>query len=103
MSDLGIEVVFVLPKPFQQPSAASAHVRMLTPLQVKPQTVAATQEATTFTQKELKNVTFHALNSALQPYTTPKQYQQQVEQLIQKKATQEQLKALGGMDDSALA
>jgi glycosyltransferase involved in cell wall biosynthesis len=99
MSDLGMEVLFVLPKPFQQPSAAMSNVRMLTPLQVKPKTVDATQETTTFTQKDLKNVTFHAMNSSLQPYATPKQYQQQVEQLIQKKATQEQLKTLGGMDE----
>ncbi|MGH2270764.1 glycosyltransferase [Anaerohalosphaeraceae bacterium U12dextr] len=97
MSDLGVEVIFVLPKPFQQ--TASNHVRMLTPLQVKPQTGTSTQIATSFTQKELKHVTFHAINSALQPYATPQMYQQQIEQLIHQKVTQEQLKAIGGMDE----
>lgn len=99
MSDLGLEVVFVLPKPFQQPASAASNVRMLTPMQIRSQTAGSEQETTAFTQKELKNVTFHALSSSLQPYTTPQQYQRQIEQLIVKKATQEQLKALGGMTE----
>jgi len=95
MSDLGVEIIFVLPKPFQQ--TASTHVRMLTPLQVKPWNAAG--ETVGFTQKELKHVTFYAIASALQPYATPQQYGQQIEQLIRQKATQEQLKALGGMEE----
>jgi glycosyltransferase involved in cell wall biosynthesis len=95
MSEMGIEVTFVLPKPFQQTS--SAHVRMLTPLQVKQWN--SPGETVSFTQKELEHVTFHAISSALQPYVTPQQYQQQIEALIRQKTTQEQLKALGGMEE----
>jgi glycogen(starch) synthase len=95
MSELGVEVTFVLPKPFQQTS--SAHVRMLTPMQVKQWN--SPGETVSFSQKDLKHVTFHAISSALQPYVTPQQYQQQIESLIRQKATQEQLKALGGMEE----
>jgi len=95
MSDLGVEITFVLPKPFQQTSAS--HVKMLTPQQVKQWNTSG--ETVSFSQKELKNVTFHAISSALQPYVTPQQYQQQIEALIRQKATQEQLKALGGMEE----
>jgi glycosyltransferase involved in cell wall biosynthesis len=99
MSDLGVEVIFVLPKPFQQ--TGSTHVRMLTPLQVKPQSAAGVEDTIGFTQKELKHVTFYAISSALQPYATPQQYQNQIEQVIRQKASQEQLKALGGMEEIA--
>jgi glycosyltransferase involved in cell wall biosynthesis len=95
MSDMGVEIIFVLPKPFQQTS--STHVRMLTPLQVKQWNTPG--ETVGFSQKDLKHVTFYAVSSALQPYVTPQQYQQQIEALIRQKATQEQLKALGGMDE----
>ena len=76
MSDLGVEIIFVLPKPFQQ--TTSTHVRMLTPLQVKPWPVAGGEETFGFTQKDLKHVTFYAIGSALQPYATPQQYQNQI-------------------------
>ena len=99
MSDLGVEIIFVLPKPFQQ--TTSTHVRMLTPLQVKPWPAAGGEETFGFTQKELKHVTFYAIGSALQPYATPQQYQNQIEQIIRQKASQEQLKALGGMEEIA--
>jgi glycogen(starch) synthase len=99
MSDLGVEVIFVLPKPFQQ--TTSTHVRMLTPLQVKPWPAAGGEETIGFTQKELKHVTFYAIESTLQPYATPQQYQNQIEQIIRQKASQEQLKALGGMEEIA--
>jgi glycogen(starch) synthase len=95
MSELGVEITFVLPKPFQPTSAT--HVKMLTPQQVKQWN--APGETVAFTQKELKHVTFHAISSTLQPYVTPQQYQQQIEALIRQKATQEQLKALGGMEE----
>jgi glycosyltransferase involved in cell wall biosynthesis len=95
MSELGVEITFVLPKPFQQTSAS--HVKMLTPQQVKQWN--APGETVGFTQKELKHVTFYAISSALQPYVTPQQYQQQIEALIRQKASQEQLKALGGMEE----
>jgi glycogen(starch) synthase len=96
MSELGVEIIFVLPKPFQQTSAT--HVRMLSPQQVK-QWNNIPGEIVGFTQKELKHVTFYTIGSSLQPYVTPQQYQQQIEGLIRQKATQEQMKALGGMEE----
>ena len=78
MSDMGVQVVFVLPRPVD--SSYATHVRMLTPqhdmgdptqVQVK--------------EEHLKNVKFHTIDSPLQPYGDPKQYQQQVDEVLRKK------------------
>jgi glycogen(starch) synthase len=78
MSDMGVQVVFVLPRPVD--SSFATHVRMLTPQhdQGDPAQVQVKEE-------NLKNVKFHTIDSPLQPYGDPGQYQQQVEEVLRKK------------------
>ena len=77
MSDLDVQITFVVPKPIEVPQAS--HVKMLSPLQVRP---LETEEQAL---ESLKNVTFKALDSTLQPYTTPEYYQQRIEEIIRQK------------------
>ncbi len=75
MSQAGIEVTFVLPTMVD--SKYITHVNLLTP--------GAHGFASGVKSTELKNVTFRAIQSALQPYSTPQSYQQQVEESIRQK------------------
>jgi glycogen(starch) synthase len=70
MSELGVEVIFVLPKPVQ--SEFATHVKMVAPKPGSRYDV----PAETFLLKEFRNVRFHALPSALQPYQTQEDYEQ---------------------------
>jgi glycogen(starch) synthase len=78
MSDMGVQVVFVLPRPVD--SSFATHVRMLTPQhdQGDPAQVQVKEE-------NLKNVKFHTIDSPLQPYGDPGQYQKEVEEVLRKK------------------
>ena len=75
MDQLGIEVMFVLPKMVE--SKYATHVKLLTP---------GSKRSTSFVKfNELKNVKFHAINSALKPYSTPDTYQQRIEETLRHK------------------
>ncbi len=76
MSQIGMDVVFVLPKPID--GTHSTHVKMLSPQQ-------AWADELAFEHDELKNVRFHTIESFLQPYTRPEQYEQQIEEMIRQK------------------
>lgn len=75
MDQLGVEVIFVLPKIVE--SQYTTHVKLLTP--------AAKAKPSSFTLSELKNVKFRMLDSPLQPYTTPDIYRQRIEETLRKK------------------
>ncbi len=75
MDQLGIEVIFVLPKIVE--SRYATHVKLLTP--------GSRMAGASFEFGELKNVKFHAINSALQPYTTPETYQRRIEETLRRK------------------
>lgn len=77
MSKIGLEVVFVLPKPID--SAFSTHVTMLTPRQ--------TGAGEDFTAKydKLENVRFRTIESPLESYSTPQHYKQRLEEIIKQK------------------
>ena len=75
MDQLGIEITFVLPKMVE--SQYATHVKLLTP--------GSRKSAMLSRFHELRNVRFHALNSPLQPYTTPDTYQQRVEEILRRK------------------
>jgi len=77
MSKIGLEVVFVLPKPID--SAFSTHVTMLTPRQT------GAGEDFTVKYDKLENVHFRTIESPLQPYSTPQYYQQRLEEIIKQK------------------
>ena len=81
MDQLGIDVTFVLPKMVE--STYATHVKLLTPKSWIP--------TTSFMFNELKNVRFHAINSALQPYSTPDSYNRRIEDILRQKQ-----KTLGG-------
>jgi len=85
MSELGIEVTFVVPKPIDAPQAS--HVKMLSPSQVR---ASAGRRQTTETIEEMKHVSFRQIDSSLQPYTTPQYYQQKIEDIIRQKNLQSQ-------------
>jgi glycogen(starch) synthase len=75
MDQLGIEISFVLPKMVE--SQYATHVKLLTP--------GSRKSASLSRFHELRNVRFHAINSPLQPYTTPDTYQQRVEEILRRK------------------
>jgi glycosyltransferase involved in cell wall biosynthesis len=75
MDQLGIEVTFVLPKMVE--SEYATHVKLLTP--------GSRKAAASFKFSELKNVKFHTISSALQPYTTPETYQRRIEDILRRK------------------
>ena len=75
MDQLGMEIMFVLPKMVE--SEYATHVKLLTPGSRKSSSLSRFHE--------LKNVRFHAIGSLLQPYTTPDTYQRRVEEILRKK------------------
>ncbi|HUV66073.1 MAG TPA: glycosyltransferase family 4 protein [Sedimentisphaerales bacterium] len=75
MDQLGIEVLFVLPKMVE--SEYATHVKLLTP--------GSRRAAASFKFSELKNVKFHTISSALQPYSTPETYQRRIEDILRRK------------------
>ncbi len=75
MDKLGLEVIFVLPKMIEGQYAT--HVKLLSP--------ASVSSVASFTINELKNITFRAIGSSLQPYSTPDSYQQQIENTLRQK------------------
>ncbi|MHC4593428.1 MAG: glycosyltransferase family 4 protein [Planctomycetota bacterium] len=75
MDRLGIEVTFVLPKMVE--SKYATHVKLLSP--------SCQRSATSFKFSELKNVRFHAISSALQPYSTCDVYRQRIEESLRQK------------------
>jgi glycogen(starch) synthase len=86
MDQLGMEVMFVLPKMVE--SKYATHVKLLTP---------GSKRSSSFVKfNELKNVKFHAINSSLQPYSTPDTYQQRIEETLRHKQ-----EILGGSISSA--
>lgn len=80
MSELGLKITFVVPKPIEAPQAS--HVKMLSPSQVR---ASAGRRQTTETIEEMKHVSFRQIDSSLQPYTTPEYYQQKIEDIIRQK------------------
>lgn len=80
MSELGMEVVFALPKPIQ--SEYATHVKLLSPNSAG-MTVA--EERALFELEKLKNVKFREIASLLEPYARPEYYQKQYEELIRQK------------------
>ena len=75
MDQLGIEVTFVLPNMAEGKYAT--HVKLLTP--------SSQRSAASFKFSELRNVRFHAINSPLQPYSTPDVYRQRIEESLRQK------------------
>ena len=85
MDELGLEIIFVLPKPIEV--SHTPHVRMLSLSQLRDPN--RTQEVEK-TVKELKNITFRSIRSTLQPYASPEHYQQKIEEIIMRKKSQMQ-------------
>lgn len=85
MNDLGIEVIFVLPKPIDVSPAT--HVKVLSPLQCSS---ASAGGKTTIQEweKEFPNVSFRTIPSPLEPYATPQYYQQKIEGIIRQRTAQ---------------
>ena len=75
MDQLGMEVTFVLPKMVE--SEYATHVKLLTP--------GSRTTTSSIKFNELKNVKFHTLSSALQPYTTPDSYERRIEETLRLK------------------
>ena len=76
MSQLGSEIVFVLPKMIADQK--STHVKLLSP--------GSLSHSFTYEQLEkLKNIKIKTIDSPLQPYLTPKQYSEKIEEIIYKK------------------
>ena len=68
MSGLGVEVIFVLPRPI--PSEYSSHVRLVAPHPGSP--LAVSEEV--YQLEEIKHVQFRTVRSALKPYQDAAQY-----------------------------
>ena len=81
MSDLGLHITFVVPKPVE--SNLSTHVKMLSPLQcktLKRSTVKQTQPAQA--EEKIENVVFRPIPSPLEAYTTPEYYKHKIEEIL---------------------
>jgi len=74
MDQLGIEVTFVLPKMVE--GKCATHLRLLSP---------GSSSSSVLKFDKLKNVTFHAIGSPLQPYSTPDLYQRRIEEALRQK------------------
>ena len=72
MDQLDIRVTFVLPKMIE--GGCAAHVNLLSP--------GSLSSEVAYKINELKNVSFRMVNSALQPYSEPQSYQQQIEETL---------------------
>jgi glycosyltransferase involved in cell wall biosynthesis len=79
MSNIGVEVLFVLPKAVE--TSHATHVKMLTPK------ATPSGKELEYAYDELHNVRFLAIESMLSPYTDPEQYKHRVEQVIETKRT----------------
>jgi glycosyltransferase involved in cell wall biosynthesis len=86
MDQLGMEVMFVLPRMVE--SKYATHVKLLTP--------GSRKSASSVKFHELKNVKFHTVSSPLQPYSTPDSYQRKIEEILRHKQ-----EILGGSISSA--
>jgi glycogen synthase len=78
MDQLGIEVLFVLPKIVE--SRYATHVKLLTP--------GSRTTSASFRFSEMKNVKFRAIDSSLQPYSSPEAYQRRIEETLRRKQRQ---------------
>jgi len=74
MDQLGIKITFVLPR--MVGSRYATHVKLLTPDSLG---------WSAFESSWLKNVTFRAISSPLQPYASPDVYQQRIEETLRQK------------------
>ncbi len=100
MSNLGIQITFALPKPVETDCEYSTHVKMLSPSSIVPEPGMKTQvEYTQVEQEYLENVKFKSIESLLQPYSTPEQYEQYFEEIIRKKRAAGKL-AMDNSDNS---
>ncbi|MHC4395989.1 MAG: glycosyltransferase family 4 protein [Planctomycetota bacterium] len=75
MDRLGIKITFVLPKMVN--SQYATHVKLLSPH--------CLSSAASFKTSDLTNVTFRAISSPLQPYSTPDVYLRQIEESLRQK------------------
>jgi len=75
MDQLGVKVSFILPKTVE--SKYTAHIKLLSP--------SSLTSAESSRIDKLKNVKFHTIKSSLQPYSTPADYQKQIEVSLSRK------------------
>ncbi|MFA5863100.1 MAG: glycosyltransferase [Phycisphaerae bacterium] len=99
MSEMGIEVLFVLPKPIH--SEYATHVKLVAP---KPGS-SLSSSSDVFALKEFRNVRFRTLPSALQAYQTPSAYKKTVKTTttsteVEKSVKVEELAAVESAPDS---
>jgi len=90
MSKLGLEVTFVLPRAIRMDNPSSC-VQMRTPADVK----YGKAEWESY-EKELKNIKFKAIDSALKPYATGETYRHEIEEMIRNKQRQCGMGIAGG-------
>ena len=74
MSEIGIDVLFVLPRPAQ--AVGSTHVSLVSP---RPEAMEAAEEASGYESGELDRVTLKTVDAVIAPYQTPEQYVEQLQ------------------------
>jgi glycosyltransferase involved in cell wall biosynthesis len=77
MSEMGVEVLFVLPRPVDQ--SHITHVRMLTP------GGGGSRGGVEYEYENMHGVKFRAIDAMLDPYQRPEQYKEQYEEVIRQK------------------
>src|SRR5687767_4521195 len=73
MSGIGMDVMFVLPRPVASPF--STHVKLVSPREGSP----LAQASTEFRMDEFERVTFRTVNAALNPYHTAAEFIEETE------------------------
>jgi len=77
LDKIGVEVTFILPAAVD--SRYTTHVKMLSP--------DSERTLSSAKYKNLANVKFRTIESALQPYTSPEKYQEMIKQIVRRKQT----------------
>ena len=77
MSNMGIEVLFVLPRPVEQTD--QTHVRMLIPKSTP------SGKEVHYEYEGLRNVQFLAVESMLSPYASPEYYKEKLDEVLREK------------------
>jgi glycosyltransferase involved in cell wall biosynthesis len=95
MSELGLHVTFVVPKPVEDDSPT--HVKMLSPLQCRQPEVAGILKSHSHqadpTEDKIENVSFRHIPSALEAYTTPEYYAHKIEDIVTLRSRQTEVDA----------
>ncbi len=97
MSELGVEIQFVLPRVIDDTYSYATHVDLLTP---GDDVLFRGEQSSSVSQ--ISKVSFQIINSPLQPYSTPEIYQHRIEEILRRKSSSGQTLTASGRHEACL-